>query len=220
MNIISIDNRLKDIASMIDKCHSIADIGTDHGYLPIFLIQNNIIDRAYACDIAINPLKKAQANIKKYQLDDKIKTVLSNGLENVYQDVDYVIIAGMGANLIIDILKNKKKAYPYMILQANLNNELLRRYLSENNYTIIDEKISYVNKKYYEIIKVRNGYEKLNDLQIKYGPINLLKKSKLFIEKWQATLNKYKNIILNFKGNSNDLNKLLINIKEIEEVLS
>lgn len=220
MNIISIDNRLKDIASMIDKCHSIADIGTDHGYLPIYLIQNNIIEKAYACDIAINPLKKAYENIEKYELTNKIQTILSNGLENLSEDVDYVIIAGMGANLIVDILKNKKKDYPYMILQANLNNEYLRKYLSENNYIIIDETISYVNKKYYEIIKVTKGFKKLNDLQIKYGPINLLKKSKLFIEKWQTTLNKYKKIVSDFKGNNNELTKLLNNIKEIEEILS
>ena len=68
MNNISLDNRLKDIASLVDKCDSIADVGTDHGYLPIYLILNGKANIAYASDIAIGPLNKAIENIHKYNL--------------------------------------------------------------------------------------------------------------------------------------------------------
>ena len=70
MKIISIDDRLKGIASLVDKCNVIADIGTDHGYLPIYLINNNIAKYAYACDVAAGPLNSAKDNIAKYQLED------------------------------------------------------------------------------------------------------------------------------------------------------
>ena len=75
MKIIKIDNRLKDISSLVDKCDIVADIGTDHGYLPIYLIQKGICNKAIAADVAINPLNSAKENINYYQLDDKITVI-------------------------------------------------------------------------------------------------------------------------------------------------
>ena len=106
MKNISIDDRLKSIASLVDKCESFADIGTDHGYLPIYLISNNIANFGYACDVAIGPLNSAKENISKYQLNDKIMTILSDGLEKVPY-VNTVIMAGMGGILITQLLNNK-----------------------------------------------------------------------------------------------------------------
>ena len=83
MKTISIDNRLSNIASLIDNCESFADIGTDHGYLPIYLIQANKAQYGYACDVAKMPLNSAKENISKYNLCDKISTILSDGLDKV-----------------------------------------------------------------------------------------------------------------------------------------
>ena len=130
MKVISIDDRLKDIASLVERCDVIADVGTDHGYLPIYLIQCDICKKAIASDVAIGPLSKAIENIDKYQLNDVISTTLCSGLNKIPANVDTVIMAGMGANLIIDILNEAPYKYETYILQANLNVNILRKYLS------------------------------------------------------------------------------------------
>ena len=79
MKNLTVDNRLKSIANLIDKCDVIADVGTDHGYLPIYIIQNDLANKVIATDVAINPLNSAKENIAKYQLEDKITTILSDG---------------------------------------------------------------------------------------------------------------------------------------------
>lgn len=219
MKNISIDDRLKSIALLVDKCDSIADIGTDHGYLPIYLINNNIAKHAYACDVAAGPLNSAKENIAKYQLEDKITTILSDGLEKVPY-VNTVIMAGMGGNLIAQLLNNKKLDYDTYILQANNNIDDLRRYLTNNNYEIIDEVVTYAHKKYYEIIKVVKGFQSLNELQIKYGPINLIKKTSLFKEKWSNVLSKYESILNEFKGSESEKDRLLNEVKELKEILN
>ena len=219
MKNISIDDRLKSIALLVDKCDSIADIGTDHGYLPIYLIANNIAKYAYACDVAEGPLNSAKENIAKYQLEDKITTILSDGLEKVPY-VNTVIMAGMGGNLIAQLLNNKKLDYDTYILQANNNIDDLRRYLTNNNYEIIDEVVTYAHKKYYEIIKVVKGFQSLNELQIKYGPINLIKKTSLFKEKWSNVLSKYESILNEFKGSESEKDSLLNEVKELKEILN
>ena len=212
---IKVDNRLKDIASLIPKCNTVADIGTDHGYLAIYLIQENIAQKVIASDVAVGPLSQAKANIKKYNLDDKITTILSDGLDKIDGLADCIVMAGMGANLIISILEKRKVDYPCFILEANLNTNLIRKYVSSNNYQIVDEKVSFVAKKYYEIIKIEKGHQELSELEIKYGPINLKKMEPNFINKLNNSLTTYENILVDFKGN--DLEKARIN-KEIDEI--
>lgn len=219
MKVISIDDRLKDIASLIDSCTTIADIGTDHGYLPIYLIQTGRCKKAIASDVAIGPLSKAKENIDKYQLNESIKTTLCSGLEKIPSNVDTIIMAGMGANLIIELITKAPYKYDTYILQANLNVNLLREFLSNNNFVIVDEKVSFVGKKFYEILKVKQGTQSLDEMQIKYGPINLVNKSPLFIKKWEAISSSYKRILTDFKGSKEEELRLNNEIKEISKML-
>lgn len=214
-NSIKLDSRLLAIASLVDNCNTLIDVGTDHGYLPIYLIQNNIVKKAIASDVAINPLNKALDNIIKYHLEGKIETKLANGLSN-QELADCVVIAGMGGNLIIDILSNKNNEYPSYILQANINVALLRKYLMENDYKIIDERIAFCNKKFYEIIKATKGHQELNEIEIEYGPINLKNKDSLFIKKLENEINKYEAILTNFKGSQEEELKIKNKIKQIK----
>ena len=126
----------------------------------------------------------------------------------------------MGGNLIAQLLNNKKLDYDTYILQANNNIDDLRRYLTNNNYQIIDEVVTYAHKKYYEIIKVVKGFQSLNELQIKYGPINLIKKTSLFKEKWSNILSKYESILNEFKGSESEKDRLLNEVKELKEILN
>lgn len=214
-----IDNRLLDIASFIDKCDIIADVGTDHGYLPIYLVNNNIADKAIASDIRKQPLEIAKDNIKRQGLDNKIETILTSGLDGI-PSVDFVIIAGMGGLLIEKILKEKKTSNGCYVLEPNNNIESLRRYLSSNNYKIIDEKVSYVHNKYYEIMKVIEGKKQaLSEKEIKFGPINLIKKEENFINKWTEIRNKNENILAQYNLNDTQRKVIEDRIDEINKVL-
>jgi tRNA (adenine22-N1)-methyltransferase len=220
MNVISIDDRLKDIASLVDNCDTIADVGTDHGYLPIYLIQTNKVKKAIASDVAKGPLSKAKENIEKYQLNDKISTTLCSGLSLIPSGVDTIIMAGMGSMLMINIINEAPHKYNTYILQANLNVPMLRKFLSENNFVIVDEKVSFTHKKFYEILKVKQGKQQLNEMQIKYGPINLINKSPNFIKKWEYVLKSYKRILDGFKGSESEKNRLNDQIDEITNMLN
>ena len=102
---INITERLKKCGAMVEKGSKIADVGTDHAYLPIYLIKEKKATHAIACDLREGPLENAKKNIKKFGLEEKIETRLSNGLENIKEnEADEVIIAGMGGILISEIL--------------------------------------------------------------------------------------------------------------------
>lgn len=218
MKLIKIDNRLQSIASLVSTCHTLADIGTDHAYLPIYLLQTNKCALAYACDVASGPLKAAIDNINKYHLNEKIIPILGDGLSKIPL-VDEVIIAGMGGLLIIDILKKAPNDFQSFVLQPNNNINTLRHYLTTNNYQIIDEDVAFASGKYYEILKVAKGQQTLSALEIEYGPINIIKKSPLFILKWTEILHNYQRIINDFKGSQSEYLRLQNKISEINNII-
>ena len=139
-----ISERLKAVAGMVTKGKKIADIGTDHGYVPIYLVENSICSKVYAMDINEGPLKIADKNIAIHGLIDKIETIQSNGMEKLKDNmVDGAIISGMGGDLIVDILSRGKniKGINELVLSPHRRVDLVRKYLLENNWEIIDEKM-------------------------------------------------------------------------------
>lgn len=159
MSINKLSKRLKVCADMVSVGCRIADIGTDHAYLPIFLAKNNLISRAIASDINIGPLKIAKKNIYDNGLEDIIETRISEGLDNICEDeVDEIIIAGMGGNLISEILdkcKFKDKINKVFILQPMTCEYDLRLYLCSNGYCIEDEKAVCCKNKVYTVMMVK-----------------------------------------------------------------
>lgn len=158
MRLFSLDNRLSLCASFVRNGVRLADIGTDHAYLPIWLVSNNLISSAIACDINEGPLSAGREDVIKYSLSDKIQLRLSDGLEKVTKDeCDDIVIAGMGAELIIKILstcswaKNKDKHY---ILQPMTKCELLINWLYNNGFEIIEQKACECDSKHYTIMLV------------------------------------------------------------------
>ncbi|MBU3128473.1 class I SAM-dependent methyltransferase [Clostridium tagluense] len=151
--------RLKAIVNMIEKCDSVIDVGTDHGYVPIYLVKNGVIKSAIASDINKGPVEKARNNITLNNLSAQISCRLGSGLSTVNNgEAQIAIIAGMGGNLIRDILEadlDLVKQFKYMILQPVQNAEVLREYLYITGYNIIDEEICNDDGKFYEIIKVK-----------------------------------------------------------------
>lgn len=119
------------------------DVGTDHAYLPVYLVKSGIVKKAYACDIADGPLLSAQKSVEREGLSDSIKIIKSDGLENVSSSgVSDVIIAGMGGELIEDIISRAEwvKNGVNLVLQPNTKVSELMSYLYKNGYKIKSEK--------------------------------------------------------------------------------
>lgn len=194
MKNIKLDERLLAIAKLAEKNKIVADIGTDHGYLLIYLLTNNLIERAIATDVAIGPLNNAIDNFKNYGVSDKVTCLLSDGLKETPADIDTIIISGMGGFLIAKILKNSKYQYNKIIVQANNHVDEVRKICEELNYKIEYEEVVFSKNKYYEIMVLVPGKETLTELQIKYGPYNMIHKSENFIKMYQNKIDKLSNL--------------------------
>jgi tRNA (adenine22-N1)-methyltransferase len=195
---IKLSPRLNAIANMVTKGAKVIDIGCDHALLDIYLYQNNISNKIIATDINKNALNNAKENIKKYFLDKKIITRLGDGLNPLHDDdINTIIISGMGAHTIVDIFKNGKEKLnniSTIIIQSNTKIEYLRKKMSKLDYMITDENIVLDNKKYYTIIKYGKGRRKYNKKELYFGPILLTKRDKVFIDSIKNDYNKLKQI--------------------------
>jgi len=135
-----------------------ADIGTDHAWLPIYLVETGKCERAYACDIAEGPLSFAKKNILGAGLEDKIETVLSDGLTELSDDsISDIIIAGMGGEMIRDILRNglDKAKKANLILQPNTRAWELIDWLYRNGFEVLEQKAVADGKFVYPVINAR-----------------------------------------------------------------
>lgn len=182
---MKLSERLKHIIKFIPKCDCLADIGTDHGYIPIHCVNNKLCNKAIACDIKDGPIKIANKNIVKYGLGKKIETRIGSGLTVLKKDeADVIVIAGMGGVLICEILKESSETVTdktQIIMQPIQYPEVLRYYLINNGFNIIDEDIVMDEKKFYHIVKAVKGKSKPYEKEIYYytGFINVEKKHPL-----------------------------------------
>ena len=206
---MELSKRLNWIIEKLNKVEVIMDVGTDHGYIPVYLIKNNIAKKVIASDINKEPLKKAKINASLDGVADKIDLRLGGGLSPLNnKEADAVIIAGMGGNLIRDILENdlnKIKNLDYLILQPAQNPEVLRKYLYNNNYEILEEDICLDENKYYEIFKVKyktGDYILLEDIFYEISPTMLNKKLPLLKSYIESKIQKNKKIMEFIKDNT------------------
>jgi Predicted SAM-dependent methyltransferase len=195
---MQLSERLKAVAGLVKPCEVIADVGCDHGYLPIYLVQAGIVGRAIAMDVNVGPLKSAKANIAAHHCDDKIETRLSDGVMALKADeVDGVVIAGMGGNLIIKILAEGKDvlaSVKELVLQPQSEITEVRKFLQANGYAIVTENMICEDDKYYPMMKVVHGEMKLTrEIDFIYGPCLLKDRNpvlKHFLKKQSKTLEK------------------------------
>ncbi|AWK51012.1 SAM-dependent methyltransferase [Clostridium beijerinckii] len=206
---MELSKRLNWIIEKLDKVEIIMDVGTDHGYIPIYLVKNDIAKKVIASDINKEPLKKAKINASLDGVLDKIDLRLGGGLVPLNnKEANAVIIAGMGGNLIRDILENdlnKVKNLDYLILQPAQNPEVLRKYLYNNNYEILEEDICLDENKYYEIFKVKykiGDYILLEDIFYEISPTMLSKKLPLFKSYIENKIEKNKRVMEFIKDNT------------------
>ena len=223
--------RLNSLAQMVDQSARIADIGTDHAYLPIQLVKENKIQFAIASDVAAGPLENAKKDIAAAGLDGNIETRLGAGLDtiNSADQIDTVIIAGMGGKLITQILNDawlKDSIFKTLILEPNIGEPGVRKWLMSHNYQIKQEKIITEAGHTYELIKAEktNKIVKLTEKELFFGPEILQEKNEVFYQKWRGQFAYHKKLLLNLnKAKEKDLvhiHKIESEIKMIEEEIN
>ncbi|MBQ4583489.1 MAG: SAM-dependent methyltransferase [Bacilli bacterium] len=148
---MKLSSRLLAIANYIDCKDKIVDVGCDHGYLDIYLALNKKNKMIIASDISPLVIKSTRENISKYNLDNKIKTYCTSGIENIHEEYNTIVLSGLGAHTIINILKKDSKAQK-LIIQSNNHWDLIRENLIKLNYSLRKEKLIYENKKLYSIM--------------------------------------------------------------------
>lgn len=213
-----LSKRLKTVANMVTKGNIVADIGTDHGYVPIYLIKNNIAPFVYAMDINEGPVEIAKKNIKEQGVSDKIAVVQSDGMEKLQEGMaSSIVIAGMGGELMIQILKQSQvmNSVKELILSPHRDWDMVRKYVIGIGWHIEEEKMIMDAGKYYVVMKVEPGLEKdvYDETDYNFGRKLLLAKDSVLKEYLIKEINKFQNIKDSMKKNDSE------NINQINKIL-
>lgn len=220
------------LVNMIDAgTKTIIDVGTDHAYLPIYLVKNNIVESAIALDCLEGPIANAEKNIKKYGVEDRVKARISDGLsQTTEKDADVIVIAGMGSENIINILKDAKwvkSNKKTLILQPMTKDHLLREYLINNLFVTLKETTVLDSGKVYVAIKARYSGSLVNKActknQIIYPYIGTLLESKEITKETEQyikmQINKLNKILSGIAKNTCESQKILEIINNLNKLI-
>ncbi|MGM0395425.1 MAG: tRNA (adenine(22)-N(1))-methyltransferase [Bacillota bacterium] len=222
--------RLEKITDLVQQNSIVADIGTDHGYVPKHLIDSGKSKLVIATDISKESLQKTVDYIRDENLEVTIKTRLGDGLEPIRPfETDTVIIAGMGGLLIADIINksiNIAKSTNTLILQPMVGSAELRKYLLHNGFRIVDEELVREGDKYYEIIIAKTGLQKFRkELDYEISPVMIKKKNPLLKELLDSRIRMNEKVIETLKHSGGEKSQIRLEelqkiVKDYREVLS
>ena len=199
---VVLSKRLRSLADMVSHGKSVVDVGCDHGFVSIYLVQHGISSRVLAMDVRQGPLSRAQEHIAEYELEDYIETRLSDGLSEFREgEAQALVCAGMGGKLMMKILtegEKKAKALDELILQPQSELPLFRRFLKESGYRILDENILLEDGKFYFLFKVRFEKGVVQDENSKAEPNAILyeKYGELLLQRRHPVLRQYLEFML------------------------
>lgn len=231
MKEIPISTRLKTLAQYIPRGSVLADIGSDHAYLPCYAVLQGIIEKAVAGEVNEGPLQSAKETIEKYGLTAAISARLGSGLSVIEKgEVNAITIAGMGGDLIRHILEEgyeRMDSNTKLILQPNVAENRVRSWLAKEAWEIIEEVILEEDGHIYEIIVAdkRQAVTPLTEDELLFGPILIKKKGPVFRKKWISELKKRERILqsLSHASSGHDIESrrsaISIEIQRIREVL-
>lgn len=190
-----LSKRLATVADYVPQGARLVDVGSDHAYLPLFLVEQGRIEFAVAGEVVRGPYQSALQNVEQAGQSDKISVRLANGLAAVEQAdrISTVTIAGMGGRLIAEILeagKDKLASVERLVLQPNNREDDVRRWLVANDFQLVTEEILEENDKIYEILVAEKGKSDLTADQLRFGPYLLEEQSATFQKKWLKELDK------------------------------
>ena len=216
---MKLSKRLETVASLVEDNKSIIDIGCDHALLSIYLYKTKKPKKIIASDNKKGPLEGAKSNIKKYKLEDKIKVKLGDGVDPIEDDIDTIIISGMGGLTTVGILKYKKEKFKNVdtiILSPNTDSDFVRKEVCKLGYYIDDEKLVEDGNFIYPIIKFKKGIRKYKKIEYILGPILIKKKEDIFI-KYLSNLKDTKEKVLSLLPRKYIKKKMRLK-KELKEI--
>lgn len=198
---MELSRRLSAVAALIGECNTMADIGTDHGYIPIYLVEQKKVNRAIAMDIGKGPLQRAREHVKLHQLDEYIELRLSDGAKELMPgEIQEAVIAGMGGRLMMKIIGESECIFRNLqafVIQPQSEYGYVRHYLEEHGYAILKENMVKEDGKYYPMMRVRSGTMHLEQpCFYQYGEFLLKEKNMVLYEyliKEQKNYEKIKN---------------------------
>ena len=220
-----ISKRLELVASFVPQGAVLLDVGSDHAYLPIELVERGQIEAAIAGEVVDGPYQSAVKNVESHGLKEKIQVRLANGLA-AFEETDQVsviTIAGMGGRLIATILEeglDKLASVERLILQPNNREDDLRIWLQDHDFQIVAESILEEAGKFYEILVVEAGQMKLSASDVRFGPFLSKEVSPVFIKKWQKEAAKLEVALSQIPEKNIEERQVLVDkIQAIKEVL-
>ena len=220
-----ISKRLELVASFVPQGAILLDVGSDHAYLPIELVEKGQIKGAIAGEVVEGPYQSAVKNVEVHGLKEKIQVRLANGLA-AFEEADQVsviTIAGMGGRLISRILEeglDKLANVERLILQPNNREDDLRIWLQDNGFQIVAESILEEAGKFYEILVVEAGQMKLSASDVRFGPFLSKEVSPVFVQKWQKEAAKLEFALGQIPEKNLEERQVLVDkIQAIKEVL-
>lgn len=204
---MELSKRLYAVTGLVTEGASVADIGTDHGYVPIYLVERGIASKVIAMDVNQGPLNRARMHIVGHGLGDRIETRLSDGLARICPgEVDTVIVSGMGGPLTIRILQEGKEVAEQLnalILQPQSEICRVRRFLTENGYRIEQEDMVLEDGKYYPVMRVVHGTkEPYEEWEYLYGKRLLEARHPVLLEFLKRELHIKESILEQLAGRS------------------
>lgn len=222
MNSQKLSKRLETVASYIPTGSKVADIGSDHAYLPCYLVHEGIAVSAVAGEVAKGPYESAILEVGKQGLEESIKVRLADGLNAIDEqdDIEVITIAGMGGPLIASILekgKSKLNNVKRLILQPNIHAKAIREWAVQNGWKLTDEAILKEDEKIYEILILERGTAQYSSAELLMGPILLVERHPVFIHKWTGELNQWRRIVDSLKLANEDQSSRK---EEIEQLIS
>ncbi len=232
MNAQLLSHRLTRVAHYVPKDSVVADIGSDHAYLPCFLVLTGVINKAIAGEVVRGPFESAQKQVQQELLTNQISVRLASGLEAIRMEdgITAVTIAGMGGPLICSILeqgKDKLSDVERLILQPNVHAKSIRDWAMQNNWNIVEEEILKENEKIYEILVLEKVQTTVTwtPKQLLMGPELLKNQTAIFVEKWMRESAQWKKIVASMEATVQTVEiiekkqELVRKIQLVEEVL-
>lgn len=235
---MKLSNRLEMVVSFVKPGTSAADVGTDHGHVPVELVRRGVVTRALAMDVRKGPLSKAEENIAAAGLKDKVEARLSDGVQKLAAgEADSVIIAGMGGELVIHILEDGRHVWNSVeqwVLSPHSEIHKVREWIWKNGFIIVKEDMVFEEGKFYTVLDVRkhpNGCEKASqdeqgggtvpaEKDFRYSPYLRNTKNAVFVDYLKDEEQKLLSLRANLEKQAETSERAKESLKDVDEKLS
>lgn len=232
---MKLSNRLEMVVSFVKLGESAADVGTDHGHVPVELVRRGIVKRAYAMDVRKGPLSKAEENIAAARMKEKIETRLSDGVQKLSAgEAESVIIAGMGGELVIHIMEEGRHVWDTVeqwVLSPHSELHKVREWIEKNGFVIVREDMLFEEGKYYTVMDVRKAEgqnsachdtetEAASEKRYRYGTYLKNTKNRVFLDFLKDEEAKLLTLKMNLEKQAVQSERAKESLKEVEEKLA